>query len=183
MLKDENAHGRVQGDPDAWYLLGVTQFRLGDFKAAESAFRTSLSLDGRRASAVYYIGLSLERQGRTDEALTAYRHALSIDPNLAKARDKVRTLSGGRDTTHEAPHAAVPTVRPAARDSELILPETDAEFEEYERRIRRKSRIDTQADYDAQISGLPWWTKLLIAIVAIFILVVFISILIDGASM
>jgi hypothetical protein len=47
--------------------------------------------------------------------------------------------------------------RPA--DSELMLPNGEAEFADYERRRRRKAAIDARAQFDGQIIGMPAWAK------------------------
>ena len=161
-----------QGGAEDFYLLGVAHFRLGEYPPAEDALRKAISLDSTRADTFYYLGLSLERQLRTNEATGAYRTAATLDPNLAKAQEKLRLLDPSF-ASGSAPRAA--PSRPARtipKDSELILPETDEEFAEYEWRIRRKNMIDTRAGYSAQLGGLPGWTKALIWVVAAFILAV-----------
>jgi tetratricopeptide (TPR) repeat protein len=161
-------------DPEAFYLLGVTHFRLGDFSAAESEMRKAISLDPSRADAFYYLGLAAERQMRKDDALKAYKTALALDPTMQKAREKVGELSGmGTDASS---NTIVQKAGAKPAKSELFLPETEAEFSAYEDQKRRKEEIDQRAERDARvkllhevpqvISRLPWWEKAGMAVMA-----------------
>lgn len=163
-------------DPEILYLLGVAHFRLGDFSIAESDLRKAISLDPSRADAFYYLGLAAERQKHNGNALKAYQTALALNPTLEKAREKVDRLRG---VSTEATSNAVGLKTGAKQpESELVLPTTDAEFVEYERRRRKKEEIDQRAVRDAEVnlsheapevfSRLPWWYKVGAAAFAVF---------------
>ncbi|HEX2239845.1 MAG TPA: tetratricopeptide repeat protein [Actinomycetota bacterium] len=145
------AGSNVSSEPEALFIRGVAFFRLGDFSSAESSFRGAIAMDAMRADAFYYLGLTRERRGNNAEALKAYRVAVSLDPSLSKAREKLAQLGAPAEP-------AISTPRPMQRrplESELTLPDEDTEFEDYERRRRRKAVIDTRAGYHGQFKGMP----------------------------
>ena len=67
------------------------------------------------------------------------------------------------------PPAHPPPARNRPPTSELTLPETEEDFRDYERRRNRKAKIDARADYRAQLSGLPLWAKVLVGVIAAWI--------------
>jgi tetratricopeptide (TPR) repeat protein len=173
--------GGAGDDPEVAYLLGVAHFRLGNFPSAESAFRTAISLDSLNAGVFYYLGLSAERQGRNGDAVKAYRTAASLDPALSQAQDKLRKLDHPQ-ATPAASSARHGSDRPGLpKDSSLVLPDTDEEFRDYERRTRRKERIDRRAKYIGRFMGLPWWGKVLMAGSVVFT-VIFVLIVLNEMS-
>jgi tetratricopeptide (TPR) repeat protein len=160
---------RGDGDPDVPYLVGVARFRLGEFSAAEKAFHQAISMNAANADAFYYWGLSADRQGRPGDAIKAYRKTVTLNPNHKLARDKLRLL--GQPVEPDDRNAERHDRRPSlSKDSSLVLPDTEQDFIDYERRTRRKAIIDARAQNTAQIAGLPWWGKLLLVGIAIFIL-------------
>jgi tetratricopeptide (TPR) repeat protein len=167
LLNQDLAQSRGK-DPDVFYLIGVSHFRLKGFASAERAFRTSLSLNPHNAAVVYYLGLTAERQGRIGDAISYYRGATAIDPQLKPAWDKLRSLDRTARPDIRPGQRDVPA-SPLQRDSSLMLPNTDEEFRDFERRINRRKEIETKAEYAAQLKGLPGWAKLLVLVVVIFI--------------
>src|SRR5262245_49249390 len=152
------------GDAEALFLRGVAHFKLKDYPSAESSFRSALAVDAMRADAFYYLGLALERRGVNADAERAYRAALALDPHLIQAREKLGLPDAG--PVPAAPGRA-PERSPLQRrpiDSELMLPDEEAEFADYERRKRRKAAIDARAEFDGHIIGLPGWAKILTAL-------------------
>ena len=144
--------------PEAQFLRGVAHFRLHEYASAENSFRGVLALDATRADAFYYLGLALERQGDNAAAAKAYRAALALDPSLTKAHVKLRTFDDRVPSAPAPPSASVLGQRRPV-DSELMLPDEDAEFADYERRKRRKAAIDARAEFDGRIIGTPAWAK------------------------
>jgi hypothetical protein len=55
-------------------------------------------------------------------------------------------------------------------DSELTLPDEEEQFADYERRKRRKAIIDTRAEFEGQLKGMPAWAKVLTAVFFVFLL-------------
>jgi tetratricopeptide (TPR) repeat protein len=151
------------------YLTSVARFQLGEFGLAETDARRAMSQDPGHAKAAYYLGLSLERQGRVGEAVRAYRAAASLDPTLEQARTKLQQFGVQQEVAPPAPPS--PT---RARETELELPDTDAEFDDYRRRVKRKAIIDARADYNAQMAGLPPWAWVLILLMVIFLVYSFV---------
>jgi tetratricopeptide (TPR) repeat protein len=157
------ARSDLTRDPEALFLRGVAHFRLRDHSSAESSFREAIAMDGTRADAFYYLGLALERRGANADAVKAYRVAHALDPHLTKAREKLGMLDAS--LVPAAPvRTAAPAPSPVQRrpgDSELTLPNAEAEFADYERRKRRKAAIDARAEFDGQIIGMPAWARIL----------------------
>jgi hypothetical protein len=52
----------------------------------------------------------------------------------------------------------------------LMLPRTDAEFEDFELRARRRAIITARAENAAQIAALPGWAKVIVAAIVLLIL-------------
>jgi tetratricopeptide (TPR) repeat protein len=159
-------------DPEALFLRGIAYFRLKDYPSAESSFRGAIAVDAMRADAFYYLGLALERRGVNADAVKAYRAALALDPHLTQAREKLGVLDAS--AMPAAPvRAAAAAPSPVQRrpvDSELMLPDEEAEFADYERRKRRKAAIDARAEFEGQIIGLPAWAKILTVVFFAFLL-------------
>lgn len=98
-------------DHEARFLLGVAQFKGGDFPGAESRF-SEVTNRSRDHQAAYYLGLSQERQGRIGDARAAYGLALAFNPDFPQARQKLQQLA----TAWPAPtdRMAAPSSRPSA---------------------------------------------------------------------
>jgi tetratricopeptide (TPR) repeat protein len=163
-------------DPDVGYLLGIAHYRLKQFVEAESALRGAVA-NGAGAEAFYYLGLCAERQGRIADAVQIYGKASALNPALTQAADKVAALAPGtgpsahsRPPAPNNPPAHPPPARNRPSTSELTLPETEEEFVDYERRRKRKAKIDARAQYSAELSGLPLWAKVLVGVIAAWII-------------
>jgi len=63
--------------------LGTLYYQLGDDKAAEQAFRLSITLQPDSNLAYANLNSVLSRQGRTDEALRVIQQGLQVRPNAA----------------------------------------------------------------------------------------------------
>jgi tetratricopeptide (TPR) repeat protein len=161
------AGSTFSSDPEALFLRGVAFFRLGEFPSAENSFRGAIALDATRADAFYYLGLALERRGVTADAVKAYRAALALDPSLTKAREKLVLLGA---PVEAAPPAAPSKEQRRPMDSELMLPDEDTEFADYERRKRRKAEIDARAEFEGQLKGMPAWAKVVTVVFFLFLL-------------
>lgn len=76
-------------DVEMRMLLGIGEFRLKRFDAAEETFRQVIARKPDHYKAVYYLGLALERQNRKEEALPLFRASVSLRPDFAKAKEKL----------------------------------------------------------------------------------------------
>lgn len=73
---------------DFWpnFYLGLCEYRLRHFLAAESAFSIAIALAPSRPEGYFNRALAAEGLGHIDQASRDYSHALELDPNLAAAR-------------------------------------------------------------------------------------------------
>jgi tetratricopeptide (TPR) repeat protein len=69
----------------AWYQLGLAQFRLGETQAAETDFRTALTLDGNDEWPRVGLGAVLMSTARQQEAAAEFQRVLQRDPRSAAA--------------------------------------------------------------------------------------------------
>lgn len=81
-------------DPDVWFLLGLSLFRLNHFDKASDCFQEGARLDPSNALTFYYIGLSAERLSLKDEAVEAYRQAIALKRDFVEAINKLHQLTG-----------------------------------------------------------------------------------------
>lgn len=167
-------------DPEVSYLLGRAHFRAREFVLAEGYLARCTSIDPMNADAFYYLGLCAERQGLNESAVKSYSMAASLNPGLREARQKLRLLDAHSERYRDPHPAPARQPTPVPKDSAWVLPKTDEEFADFEERTARRELITQRAKYSAQMTGLPWWAKLLMAIIAILIVIVFLSILYDA---
>ncbi len=73
---------------DFWpnFYLGLCEYRLKHFRAAESAFSIAIALAPARAEGYFNRALAAEGLGHADRAHRDYSRALELEPNLAAAR-------------------------------------------------------------------------------------------------
>ncbi len=72
---------------------GNAAYALGDFIAAESAYRNALEIDAGRADVWNNLAYALAQQGRHEASLEAIGHALVLEPENANLRSSLRELS------------------------------------------------------------------------------------------
>jgi tetratricopeptide (TPR) repeat protein len=98
---------------DAWYQLGLAQFKLDQTDAAEKDFRAALQLDPHDEWSRVGLGALLVGAGRQDEARSEFKHALTDYPQCGAAyyylgEDEVRrgdTAAARRDLTKAVSYA------------------------------------------------------------------------------
>ncbi len=66
------------------YMLGLSTWKAGDNRAAESAYEIALSLDPRHEKSLLGLSRVLIEEGRADEALQEIEFAAEIDPNSSE---------------------------------------------------------------------------------------------------
>jgi tetratricopeptide (TPR) repeat protein len=81
----EEAVRRGARDAETWHVLGLVRLRLGDFAAAESAYREGIASDPKRAES--WLGLATVAMARGDprKALDAYDQVIARRPRFASA--------------------------------------------------------------------------------------------------
>jgi tetratricopeptide (TPR) repeat protein len=180
-------------DIEAMHLLGMAYYESGYFADAESVYSTMLEQEPNDFRAMFGMGVSLERLGRLDEAEQWLTATLKANPSFDRASRRLEKLHAARNAepVKMLREAREPTYAPAnpqrrasnggdeegpegrpslGRASSLVLPDTEQDFIDYDRRTRRKAIIDARANNVAQIAGIPWWGKLLVVIIAILLL-------------
>jgi tetratricopeptide (TPR) repeat protein len=66
--------------------LGITYYRLGDYKSSQHALQQALSLDKSNALAYFLMGCTLAKLGQFEAADAHWRQAQSLDPRYAVPR-------------------------------------------------------------------------------------------------
>jgi arylsulfatase A-like enzyme/lipoprotein NlpI len=81
---------------NAWNLLGVARFQLGDVQGAIAAWQASVDLDPEQWDALYNLGFTAARAGRRDAALRALRLYVDTAPaeRLGREIAEARRLLG-----------------------------------------------------------------------------------------
>jgi tetratricopeptide (TPR) repeat protein len=160
-------------DPDARYMAGKASFRLQQLPQAQHFFRQAIAAGDRSANTHYYLGLIYERQGDHHSAEREYKWALSVNADHKQARQKLGmpltdqpVAPGAREAKGHPTQPVAPRAGEAkGRSSRMWLPEDPEDFDNLEDRLYRLQKID----YRNEIRALPAFAKVLMFIVAIFI--------------
>jgi tetratricopeptide (TPR) repeat protein len=87
---------RLTPEKRSSYLArGLTEFRLADYRAAESDFAAGASLSPD-PNALFWLGRAQEKLGDLAGATDAYRKALSLQPGMPKAKERLDAIVSGR---------------------------------------------------------------------------------------
>jgi tetratricopeptide (TPR) repeat protein len=113
-----------------------------NYQEAERCFRLAISYDPVYPLYQWHLGLTLERQQKKTEALKVFQNVHKIDHNFEPAKKKLKNYGQSFNENTNSNKTS----------SELWLPGTSEEFEEYFRRILQKKRIDMKVEY---WHGLP----------------------------
>jgi tetratricopeptide (TPR) repeat protein len=89
------------GQAEAWYWLGETSLRGGEWEVAAAEFGRAVAGKRAYAPAHFGLGLSLERLNRLGEAEAAYTEALRLDPGMASAWHRRGLLRVSQGRTRE----------------------------------------------------------------------------------
>jgi Flp pilus assembly protein TadD len=75
-----------QKPANAWghYMLGLSAWKAGDNRTAESAYEVALSIDPRHVQSLLGLGRVLIEEGRADEALQEIEFAAEVDPSSSQ---------------------------------------------------------------------------------------------------
>ncbi|MEM7436615.1 MAG: tetratricopeptide repeat protein [Myxococcota bacterium] len=82
----EEALAEDPNDPRAWLDLGLVHEEVGDWSAAERAYRRATEIDGRFTEAFNNLGVLLRERQNLPDAITMLEHAVALDPNFGPAR-------------------------------------------------------------------------------------------------
>lgn len=106
-------------NPDAAYLLGEIELRLGNSDAALKHYAAVATLPDHRARALQGQGLALLQLGRQDEALVLLEEAVGLDAGLWRARNALGRIHDARGEWE--PAAAAYTQALAANPQSAML--------------------------------------------------------------
>jgi Flp pilus assembly protein TadD len=82
----EEAIAKNPQDARAWLDLGLVHEEVGDWAAAERAYRRSTEIDGDFAEAYNNLGVLLRERGELADAIPMLERAAALDPQLGPAR-------------------------------------------------------------------------------------------------
>jgi Tfp pilus assembly protein PilF len=85
----------VPNRQSSYLARGLANFRLNDYRAAESDFLAGASLSPE-PSAYFWLGRSREKLGNLAGASDAYRQALALRPDMNDAKERLDALVSGR---------------------------------------------------------------------------------------
>jgi protein O-GlcNAc transferase len=94
---------------DAWQMLGVAVFQLGEASEALDFIQRAIALDPAAARFHSNLGMVLANQGRREEAVAACRRAVSLRPDLSEAWENLSVVLhelGRRDEAVDAARRA-----------------------------------------------------------------------------
>lgn len=86
----------LKGSPDnpqILALLGAVHGSLGEFKEAESCYRSLVAIEPRSFQHHCYLGLSLVMQNRLPEAVTPFETMLQLRPDFAEGHIRSRPVA------------------------------------------------------------------------------------------
>ncbi len=89
------AADRAPREPLAWLGLGLAQYALDDYRAADQSFRECLKLDPRNAAASINLAMTLEEEGDSAAALRLWEQLLATplaEPDRAAIQREVEQL-------------------------------------------------------------------------------------------
>ena len=85
----------VPNKQSSYLARGMANYRLDDYRAAESDFLAGASLSPD-PSAYFWLGRTRERLGDLRGAADAYSRALALQPNMNDAKERLEALASGR---------------------------------------------------------------------------------------
>lgn len=85
--REPGAKGRCPtGAPQAYRVLAVAYYRLGDYRSSQVALQKALSLDNASALSYLLMGCTLAKLGQFESAEAHFRQARAINPRYALGR-------------------------------------------------------------------------------------------------
>lgn len=102
---------------EAWYLLGVADFRLGRFEAAVDQFSEAARLKPADHRVHHGLGRALEQLGRHDEATRAYHIAEALNPAAVSPGHAPAAPPSKAPPAAAAPPPPAPAIPPQPADA------------------------------------------------------------------
>jgi tetratricopeptide (TPR) repeat protein len=90
------------GCADAWHMLGVIAYQIGENEAAIATFGRALALRPTNAEVHYNLGNAFKCAGRLGEAVACYRQALRLRPDYAEAHNNLANVLHEQGQTVDA---------------------------------------------------------------------------------
>jgi predicted O-linked N-acetylglucosamine transferase (SPINDLY family) len=88
--------------PDAWHLLGVIAYQVGNHEAGVECIQRALAYRPHWAEAHYNLGNAWRGQGKLDEAVACYQRALQLKPDYAAAHNNLGNVFKDQGKLDEA---------------------------------------------------------------------------------
>ncbi|HDI75357.1 MAG TPA: tetratricopeptide repeat protein, partial [Thermoprotei archaeon] len=98
----EDYLSKKPGDAEAWNILGVAFYSIGDLKRAEECFKKSLEHNPRDPDVWYNLGALCKREGRVDEAIDYYKKYLEFESEDSYTWNSLGTLFYSKGDLSEA---------------------------------------------------------------------------------
>lgn len=126
---------------ETWYGLGTLALGQGKLDEAEAAFGAALALNPNHANSMYRLGEVAQARGNKEQALGLYMRTLELHPGHVSATNQISRLRG--EPVPKPSASAESTSRSRQRPlTELDLPSTEDEWQEYRKAVERKRKID-----------------------------------------
>jgi tetratricopeptide (TPR) repeat protein len=78
----------IRPSAESFFNIGLANYRLKQYKEAESAYRQSIKLDPYNAADAYYaLGLTYRDSGQFDDEIQSYKQAIRLKPDYLSAYD------------------------------------------------------------------------------------------------
>ena len=78
----------IRPSAESYFNIGLANYRLKQYREAESAYRQSIKLDPYNAADAYYaLGLTYRDSGQFDDEIQAYKQAIRLKPDYLSAYD------------------------------------------------------------------------------------------------
>jgi tetratricopeptide (TPR) repeat protein len=125
----EEAIRRGARDAETWHALGLVRLHLGDFDAAEEAYRAGASADPRAAESWLGLATVAVVRGDAQKALGAYDEVLARTPTFAPAElgrawalAKLGRAADAREALDRAERMGAPAANVAKQRAALAAP-------------------------------------------------------------
>lgn len=115
----EQARVEEPGNPLVHFNLGVAHHKLGDLKAAEKAYQSTIGLDPSIGDAFLYVGEIARAEGRNDSAIANFRNGLRSDPENMRLWEALVSALRQAGRTNEAISVARDALKVNARSVEV----------------------------------------------------------------
>lgn len=80
----------IRPSAESYFNIGLANYRLKQYREAETAYRQSIKLDPYNAADAYYaLGLTYRDSGQFDEEIQAYKQAIRLKPDYLNAYDRL----------------------------------------------------------------------------------------------